>query len=153
MLSYPLFSRLRSALERQDGLAYLLLRVAFGLMLITHGLPKILGTSHGSMANPMAGSVNLIANVLHLPAAPLIGWFIALLEGLGGLMLAMGLLTRPLAAMVTVQMLVICWLLGPTFPWIDRGFEYPLILAFVSFYLLTHGAGPISLDARIWRKS
>ena len=151
-MPHSFFSSLRAVAERNEASAYLLLRVAFGLMLITHGLPKILGTSHGSMANPMAGSVNLIANVLHLPAAPVIGWFIALLEGLGGLMLALGLLTRPLAAMVTVQMLVICWLLGPTFPWIDRGFEYPLMLAFVSFYLLVRGGGRISLDARIWRK-
>jgi len=151
-MSHSFFLRLRSFFGRPEVLAYFLLRVAFGLMLITHGLPKILGTSHGSMASPMAGSVNLIANVLHLPAAPVIGWFIALLEGLGGLMLALGLLTRPLAAMVTVQMLVICWILGPTFPWIDRGFEYPLMLAFVSFYLLMRGGGQMSLDARIWRK-
>lgn len=149
----PLSLRLRSLCERMEPLSYLLLRVAFGLMLMTHGIPKILGRSHGSMADPMAGSVHLIGNVLHLPAAPLIGWFIALLEGVGGLMLALGLLTRLVAPLVVVQMLVISWLLAPTFPWIDRGFEYPLMLVFVVLLVAARGGGPVSLDAWLRRRS
>jgi putative oxidoreductase len=105
------------------------------------------------MADPMAGSVHLIGNVLHLPAAPLIGWFIALLEGVGGLMLALGLLTRLVAPLVVVQMLVISWLLAPTFPWIDRGFEYPLMLVFVVLLIAARGGGSVSLDAWLRRRS
>jgi putative oxidoreductase len=149
----PISLRLRSLCERMEPLSYLLLRVAFGLMLMTHGVPKILGRSHGSMADPMAGSVHLIGNVLHLPAAPAIGWFIALLEGVGGLMLALGLLTRLVAPLVVVQMLVISWLLAPTFPWIDRGFEYPLMLVFVVLLVAARGGGPVSLDAWLRRRS
>jgi len=149
----PISLRLRSLCERMEPLSYLLLRVAFGLMLMTHGVPKILGRSHGSMADPMAGSVHLIGNVLHLPAAPAIGWFIALLEGVGGLMLALGLLTRLVAPLVVVQMLVISWLLAPTFPWIDRGFEYPLMLVFVVLLIAARGGGPVSLDAWLRRRS
>lgn len=141
--------RLPGLCERLEPLGYLLLRIAFGLMLMTHGLPKLLGRSHGSMADPMAASVHLIGNVLHLPAAPLIAWLIALLEGVGGLMLVLGFLTRGVAPMVTVQMLVISWLLAPTFPWIDRGFEYPLMLAFMALFLGVRGSGPFSVDA--WR--
>jgi putative oxidoreductase len=140
---------LRRAYDRLAPSSDVLLRIAFGLMLMTHGVPKLLGRSHGSMADPMAGSVHLIGNVLHLPAAPLIGWFIALLEGVGGLMLAVGFLTRPVAAMVLVQMLVISGILAPTFPWIDRGFEYPLMLAFVALCLVARGSGGCSVDA--WR--
>ncbi len=145
--------RLRGFCERLEPWSYLLLRVAFGLMLMTHGLPKMLGRSHGSMADPMAGSVHLIGNVLHLPAAPAIGWFVALLEGVGGLMLAAGLLTRLVAPMVVVQMLVICWLLAPTFPWIDRGFEYPLMLFFTALLIAARGGGRASLDAWLARRA
>jgi putative oxidoreductase len=144
---------LRRYFDRIEPLSYLLLRAAFGLMLMTHGIPKLLGRSHGSMADPMAGSVNLIANVLHLPAAPLIGWFIALLEGVGGLMLTLGVLTQLVAPLVVVQMLVISWLLAPTFPWIDRGFEYPLMLVFVALVITARGGGPFSIDARLARPS
>ena len=100
------------------------------------------------MADPMAASTNLIANVLQLPGAPLIAWAVALLEGVGGLMLAAGLLSRLVAPLVLVQMLVICYLLGPTYPWIDRGIEYPVVLALLAFYIACRGSGRGSLDAR-----
>jgi putative oxidoreductase len=140
--------RLRGVLERLEPLAYMLLRIGFGLTLVTHGVPKLLGRSHGSMADPMAASTNLIANVLQLPGAPLIAWAVALLEGVGGLMLAAGLLSRLVAPLVLVQMLVICYLLGPTYPWIDRGIEYPVVLALLAFYIACRGSGRGSLDAR-----
>ena len=100
------------------------------------------------MADPMAASTNLIANVLQLPGAPLIAWAVALLEGVGGLMLAVGLMSRLVAPLVLVQMLVICYLLGPTYPWIDRGIEYPVVLALLAFYIACRGSGRGSLDAR-----
>lgn len=144
----PIVPRLRAFLERLEPLAYMLLRIGFGLTLMTHGVPKLLGRSHGSMADPMAASTNLIANVLQLPGAPLIGWAVALLEGVGGLMLAVGLLSRLVAPLVLVQMLVICYLLGPTYPWIDRGIEYPVVLALIAFCIACRGSGRGALDAR-----
>lgn len=143
---------LRELYDRLEPLSYLLLRVAFGLIMVTHGLPKILGTSHGSMANPMAGSINLIANVLHLPAAPVFAWLVALLEGVGGLLLALGFLTRPVAALMAVQTAAICYVLGPTFPWIDRGFEYPLLMCLVCICFAIRGGGRGSVDWRLGRE-
>ncbi|OLF56474.1 DoxX family protein [Pseudomonas chlororaphis] len=135
-----------------EPLAYALLRVCYGAIMITHGLPKLLGRPHGSMADPMAASINLIQNVLHLPAPALIALFVALLEGLGGLLLALGLGTRLIVAMMGVQMLTIAGLLGPTWPWIDQGMEYPLLLAFLSLYILFRGAGRYSLDHTLGRE-
>jgi putative oxidoreductase len=134
---------------RAEALAYALLRAVFGVILITHGLPKLLRTSHGSMADPMAGSINLIENVLHLPAAPALAMCVALLEGVGGFLLALGLGTRLIAAMVAVQMLAICYALGPTWPWIDRGIEYPFLMLFLAVFMLFNGGGRWSLDRAI----
>ena len=130
-------------------LSYALLRLAFGLTIMTHGLPKLTGSAHGSMADPMAGSTNLIANVLHLPFAPQLAVFVALLETFGGLAVAIGIATRLFAPMFAVQMLFICVALGPTYPWIDRGFEYPLLLGFVALLIALRGGGALSLDRRI----
>ena len=47
-----------------EPLAYALLRAGFGVIMLTHGLPKLLGNAHGSMADPMAASINLIQNRL-----------------------------------------------------------------------------------------
>lgn len=129
-----------------EPLAYALLRAGFGVIMLTHGLPKLLGNAHGSMADPMAASINLIQNRLHLPQPELIGLLVALLEGVGGLLLILGFGTRPVAVMMTVQMLTIACLLGPTWPWIDRGIEYPVLMALLSFYLVFRGTGRYSLD-------
>ncbi|WP_432240222.1 DoxX family protein [Herbaspirillum robiniae] len=128
-----------------------LLRAAFGLIMFTHGLPKLLGTSHGSMADPMAASVKLIDSVLHLPAAPLLGLLVALLEGVGGLMLAAGLLTRPVALLMALQMAAISYILGPTWPWIDRGIEYPVLMLFLALFFAAHGGGDWSADHKLAR--
>lgn len=143
------FLFLDKSYPRAEALAYALLRAVFGVVLITHGLPKLLRTSHGSMADPMAGSINLIENVLHLPAAPALAMCIALLEGVGGLLLALGLGTRLIAALVAVQMLAICYALGPTWPWIDRGIEYPFLMLFLAVFMAFSGGGRWSLDRAI----
>jgi putative oxidoreductase len=145
------FPFLDRSYPRAEAVAYALLRAAFGGILVTHGLPKLLRTSHGSMADPMGGSIHLIEHVLHLPAAPALAMGVALLEGVGGLFLALGLCTRVIAAMVAVQMLAICYALGPTWPWIDRGIEYPFLMLFLAVFMAFHGSGRWSLDRTIAR--
>lgn len=131
---------------------YAVLRAAFGLTVVTHGVPKLFGLAHGSMADPLGGSIKLIANVLHLPFAPQLAMFVALLETFGGLAVAVGLATRLIAPMLGVQMLLISIALGPTYPWIDRGVEYPLMLGFIALMISVHGGGPHSIDRRIGRE-
>ena len=133
-------------------IAYVLLRVAFGLTIVTHGIPKLTRSAHGSMADPLQGSTNLIANVLHLPFAPELAVFVALLETFGGLAVAIGFATRLFAPMLAIQMVFICIALGPTYPWIDRGIEYPIVLGFVALLISTRGAVAWSIDNRIGRE-
>jgi Predicted membrane protein len=150
--SHPIVPFLHGLYARLEPLAYALLRAVFGVVLITHGLPKLLRTSHGSMADPMAGSINLIENTLHLPAAPALAMFVALLEGVGGALLAIGFGTRAIAAMVAVQMLAICVALGPTWPWIDRGIEFPFLMLFLGVFMAFKGGGHWSLDRAVGRE-
>lgn len=133
-------------------IASALLRAAFGLTIVTHGLPKLLGTAHGSMADPMAGSTALIGGVLGLPFAPQLAMFVALLETFGGLAVAAGFATRLFAPMLAVQMAAICLALGPTYPWIDRGVEYPLILGFLALAIALQGGGRWSVDRLLGRE-
>lgn len=133
--------------------SYVLLRMAFGITIMTHGVPKLTGSAHGSMANPMAGSVNLIEHVLGLPFAPQLALFVALLESFGGLAVAIGFATRLVAPMLAVQMAAICLALGPTYPWIDRGIEYPIILGVVALHIAMNGAGAWSIDSRLGRSA
>ena len=89
-----MMSALRRYCDHYESALYAVLRIVFGIVLFTHGLPKALGTSHGSMADPMAGSINLIQNVLGLPFAPQLAFLVMLLETGGAIMLVLGLCTR-----------------------------------------------------------
>lgn len=71
----PFYGRLAPA-------SYAALRIAYGLTMFTHGLPKLLNEGHGSMANPLAASVNLIGQ-LGLPFASQFAGFVTLSKRLG----------------------------------------------------------------------
>lgn len=144
-----LFPGLARLSLRGEPLAFALLRICFGIIMITHGLPKLMRTSHGSMADPMAGSARLIETVLHLPFPEYFAMMVALLEAVGGLLLALGLGTRLIAAAMAIQMAAIAYILGPTWPWIDRGIEYPVLMLFLCVYLSLRGAGRYSLESSI----
>lgn len=147
-----LFPALRRIYDLANPLSYALLRVAFGVILFTHGWPKILGGAHGTMANPFASSVNFITNTLHFPAPLLFGYFVVLLESAGAAMLAAGLLTRLIAPMVAIEMAMICYILSPKWAWIDRGIEYPLLMGFLALHIAFRGGGKFSLDRLIGRE-
>lgn len=138
----------RQFFESIEPLCYALLRVTLAIVLITHGLPKLLGTSHGTMANPMAVTIHLIQDVVGLPFAPQLAFLVMILETLGGLMLAIGLLTRPIALFVALEMVGISLALGPTWAWINRGIEYPVLMGVLALYILAKGAGAYSWDNR-----
>lgn len=135
--------------SRAEPYLYALLRIVFAVVLLTHGLPKALGTSHGSMADPMAGSIQLIDNVLGLPFAPQLAFLVMLLETGGALMLAIGLGTRWVALLIAMQMAAISYALGPNWPWIDRGIEFAVLMGFLALYMVARGGGAFSLDSRL----
>ena len=141
-----LFPSLQPFYSTMQPVTFALLRASFGLVVLTHGIPKALGPPHGSMADPMAGATNLIANVLHLPFPAAFAVAAMILETVGALAVAVGFMTRAFAAALAVEMAVICLVHAPTFAWIDRGFEYPLVLGFVALHIAIAGSGRYGVD-------
>ncbi|MBB5712957.1 putative membrane protein YphA (DoxX/SURF4 family) [Sphingomonas xinjiangensis] len=72
--------------------------------------------------------------------------FVAMLETFGGLAVAIGFATRVFGPMLAIQMLTICVALGPTYPWIDRGIEYPIPLGCIALLITFYGSSPWSID-------
>ena len=122
----------------------LILRLVVGLLFAGHGAQKLFGWFGGK---GIAGQTALLEKIDVQPAR-LWAWISALGEFLGGLGLALGLLT-PLAATILVgSMLVVIfkvsWQNGL---WnSNRGIEWPLVLATVAFVIGLTGPGPYSLD-------
>ncbi|MEA5672378.1 DoxX family protein [Pseudomonas sp. MH2] len=140
----------RNLQGRLEPVFYALLRGVLGIVMFTHGLPKLLGDSHGSMADPMASSTHLIGNVMGLPFAAELAFLVMLLETVGALMLVVGVLTRPVALAMAAEMVGISYALGPTWPWVDRGIEYPVILGSLALYVAIRGGGRFALDHTLW---
>jgi putative oxidoreductase len=108
-----------------------LMRIAAALAFMQHGTSKLWGFP-GTLGSPDA---------LTLP--------LGILETGGGLLLVLGLFTRPLAFLLAGQMAVAYWWIhapGSFYPLVNGG-EGAMLYCFVFLYLAAAGAGPWSLDA------
>lgn len=120
-------------------LAEALMRVALGLVLMPHGAGKLFGHDLAHTA----------ANFRHLgwSAPMLLAGLVGCVEFFGGLALALGLLTRLVAAMIAVEMAVICFVvLWPRWEWVHHGMEYPFLMGVFAFAFALRGGGRYSLD-------
>ncbi len=122
------------------NLGLLIGRLGFGLMLaFLHGFGKL---------PPAEGFVGGVAS-LGFPAPALFAWAAALAEGIGSLLVAVGLLTRPAALTVAITMAVAAFMMHAPDPLAKK--ELALVyLCFALVFLLT-GSGRFSLDALIHR--
>lgn len=126
-----------------------LVRVTAGLLLVPHGAQKLFGAFGGG---GLAGTGQFLDSVGYHP-----GWLWALALGLtefaGGLLLALGLFTRPVALAITVFMAnAVLFHLPKGFFWPEGGFEYPLLWGIVALSFAVRGGGPYSLDAKLGRE-
>jgi len=126
-----------------------LVRVAAGLFLMPHGAQKLFGLFGGY---GLEASGQFFQAKLGLP--PVMAMLAGLIEFFGGLCLALGLLTRPAAALITGMMLVAVFgvHLPNGFFWTDGGFEYPALWGLVAISFVIRGGGRYSLDAAIGRE-
>ena len=127
--------------QRDGGL--LLTRITMGIILVAHGLGKF----SGDMA------VGFFGGTLGIPIPSVAGPFITFLEIGGGALLVLGLLTRYLGILFSIEMIVAAYV-----QWIvfskgmlftsgkAPGAELELLLLFTGILLVTHGAGKFSLD-------
>jgi putative oxidoreductase len=118
------------------------LRIVAGFTFSLHGLQKFLGFFGGM------GGHGATAPVFSLP------WTAGVLETFGGLLLILGLCTRPVAFVLAGEMAVAYFRVHqPRGLWpIENGGELAVLYCFVFLYLCTAGPGPWSLD-RLFRKS
>lgn len=139
----PALGNLWAALE---PLSPVIVRVTTGLLLMPHGAQKLFGAFGGYGLEGTAGWLESIGFAPGLLFALLIG----LLEFFGGLMLTIGLLTRPVAAAVIAFMAVAITIHLPNgYAWNNAGFEMPLFWGLMALSILIRGGGKYSVDRKI----
>lgn len=131
-------------LEKLKPLALLLLRCALGAIFLYHGYPKLF-----TEAQRYAGAFP------HMGFPSYFAYVAGVLEFFGGILLIAGLFTRVTAALLTVEMAIAVWRVHmPQGGWIAvANYELPLILAVSAFALVACGAGIVSLDFALSRRS
>jgi putative oxidoreductase len=131
-------SRIVTFAAQAEPYVYAVLRIVVGLLFAFHGAQKILGW-HSPMTPPVGSQL----------------WFGGLIELVGGLLIAIGLLTRPAAFIASGQMAVAYiqfhWKLavagGMWLPAVNKG-EPAVLYCFLFLFIAAHGAGIWSLDGR-----
>lgn len=133
-----------------DGVMDALVRITLGALLIPHGLQKVFGMMGGL---GMAGNAALFDKIGWNP-----GWFwgglVAYTELVGGALLVLGLLTRPVAAAVAIfsfNAIIFTSKMGGFF-WNKGGSEYSILLLVCALLVLIRGGGRLSLDRAIGRE-
>jgi putative oxidoreductase len=137
----PFLARLYAPLQPY---AYALARFALGAIFVPHGYAKLFGPGAAGVAKIVAG--------WGLPAPMAWGWFIGGLEFFGGILLAVGLLTRPVALMFVVEMIVAAiGVHSKVWAWNQGGAQYPVFLAVFCLFFLVSGGGRYALDNVVFR--
>ena len=125
-----IFARLAGGTPATRDLALLTLRIAFGLALaLTHGRAKLLAPGRLLESLGKHG----------FPQPQIFGWAAILSEFAGGLLLAVGLLTRPAATLVLLTLGVAAFDFHSTDPFAKR--ELALAYAVVGLALVIAGPG------------
>lgn len=123
-------------------LAETLLRVVAGLALVTHGAGKIV--------DPF-GAAGMVEGLGFHPGA-FWSFLLSCSEFFGGILIALGLLTRPASFAAMFVLLVTVW-----FHWITLGQGYAgaeksILWAAIFFFFLIRGGNRHSVDARLGRE-
>ncbi|WP_366941102.1 DoxX family protein [Brevundimonas sp.] len=120
--------------SRYQPQALAILRIVAGLLFLGHGLIKLIGFPEG--AEPGQQALTTILGVG------------SVLETVGGVLIILGLFTRPTAFILSGMMAVAYWMFhapSSPFPAVNGG-DAAILFCFVFLYLVTSGPGAWSLD-------
>ncbi len=122
-----------------EDYAYTILRVGGGLIFVPFGYAKLFGGG-------FEGAVKFFTKIGLEPAAALVT-YVGIVEIFGGLAVAVGLLTRPIAGLMTINMLVVTFYVYGGMAW--GRIAFPLLWALVMFVIFIRGGQRHSVDSRL----
>jgi len=141
---------LQKILATQNSFAPLILRVPVGLTLAAHGAQKLFGWFGGY---GLEGTGQWMASI-GLEPGVLMAALAGSAEFFGGLLLVLGLATRPTALVVAFTMLVAIFSvhINNGLFMSNNGYEYALALFAVAVSLIVSGGGRVSVDNLVSNK-
>jgi len=139
----PLVPALGRYYEFTSDLAYLVVRLTAGLMLLPHGWPKVFTFG--------ATGVTTMLTRYGIPVPGMFAYVLMVVETIGAVMIAIGLFTRVVAALLVIEFLVIIfvahWPRGYGVG--SGGIEFPLMWGLLFVAIMLRGGGPWSVDRKL----
>jgi putative oxidoreductase len=131
---------MRRLLPLNPDLALFLLRVVLGIVMLAHGVPKLL--HFGGVAQGFAG--------MGIPAPTLAAAFATLAEVGGGLLMLLGIATDIAGVLFAIDMLgaIMFVHLAKGFSTGNGGWEFPLVLITIALGVALAGPGRYSAGSR-----
>ncbi|MBT3482228.1 MAG: DoxX family protein [Opitutales bacterium] len=129
-----------------NALTSLPLRFGLGIVMAAHGSQKLFGSFGGY---GLQGTAGFFENSLGMKPGILFAALAGGTEFFGGLLLIIGLATRPAAALIGITMLVALISVHSGSFFAPEGMEYLLVLISASISLIINGGGAWSIDHRI----
>ena len=120
-----------------DGAVLGIFRILVGLLFVQHGLQKVFGMLGGELYE-----------------FPNMRWFAGMIELFGGPIIALGLLTRPIAFLLCGEM-AFAYFINHNYRsfWpIQNLGERAVLFCYIYLFLVTVGPGKFSLDGVLWPK-
>jgi putative oxidoreductase len=141
------FPKLQPVYQIISGCSYPFIRFVTGAMLVPHGWRQL------TDAVAMKSFVELFHRLDFEPAT-LLAKSVGSLNLFGGVLLAIGLFTRPVALAIAIEMMVIVVkVFGPNgFFAGSRGYEHTLLWGLVALAIAARGGGRLSVDRLIGRE-
>jgi len=131
-----------SILNKYNNVGLLLMRIGLGVMMIVHGLPKLMG---GIDKWEKVGSAMSHVGISFYPAAW--GLSAALAESVGGVLIFLGLAFRPACIFLLFTMIIAAAMHLASGDGL-LGASHPIELGFVFLGLLFVGPGKYSVDKK-----
>ncbi|MBN6191728.1 DoxX family protein [Microbacterium sp. NPDC059771] len=127
------------------SLGLLILRVVTGAIFTAHGAQKIFEYTIPGTIGSFAG--------MGVPFAEIAAPVVAFVELIGGILLMLGLFTRPVGVVLAIDMLVALVLVHlPAGLWVgEGGYEFVAVLGAAALALALTGAGRFSIDGAVLR--
>lgn len=122
--------------DRYAAQAQGLLRIVAALLFVLHGTSKLFGFPPFPMGD--------------LPAVGTMLWIGAVLETVGGLLVLLGLFTRPVAFLLSGEMAVAYWMFHApqsTFP-SSNGGDAAILFCFIFLFIAAAGPGAFAVESR-----
>jgi putative oxidoreductase len=124
---------MQKVLGRYSPYFYALLRIVAGLAFAQHGAQKLFGALGAQQAAPLMSQYGAAG----------------VIEFVGGILIALGLFTSPIAFIASGEMAVAYFMShAPKGPWpINNGGELAVLYCFIFLYFAAVGSGKLSIDS------